>query len=326
MFTEADLEALVPRKVFDRGAAYYYEDDAVGRITQKGDTYKAKVRGTETYHVELTVQLSGPPQIHCDCPYDHGDVCKHGIALGLAVLDLLGPAEPLPAPVAMPALAERPWGQLLGAAWPLVSDKDKQAYLLWLLHQQPQLVAGFLESFEFDLDRLLVRSQPKPRPSITRYVSFVQTGQDILRTGHAPDLLPHLLRYDWRPVPAAEAPRLAALLAEAARLQPEAALDAVMERIETYLAATQRGPGFYLRLVSWLKALHAVPTITEQVRLFASELWKQHGRRPELRSAITEAGFAPLPTDLQEAALQKKKTEKAKATPPKQRGRVPKSR
>ncbi|MEJ7658636.1 MAG: hypothetical protein WKG07_02895 [Hymenobacter sp.] len=95
----------MPRKVFDRGEAYYTEYDAVGRIKQKGDTYKAKVRGTETYHVELTVRPSGLPDIGCNCPYDYGIVCKHGIALGLAVLDLLGEDEPEPAP--LPTLAPR---------------------------------------------------------------------------------------------------------------------------------------------------------------------------------------------------------------------------
>ena len=45
MFTEADLEALVPRKIFERGSAYYYEDNAVGRIRRTGDTFAAKVEG-----------------------------------------------------------------------------------------------------------------------------------------------------------------------------------------------------------------------------------------------------------------------------------------
>jgi len=83
MFTEANLKALVPRKIFERGSAYYYEDNAVGRIRRTGDTFKAKVEGTETYRVELTIRAGKPPKIYCDCPYNYGDVCKHGIALGL---------------------------------------------------------------------------------------------------------------------------------------------------------------------------------------------------------------------------------------------------
>lgn len=334
MFTIHDLADLVPRKIFDRGEAYYTEYDAVGRIKQTGNTYKAKVRGTETYHVELTVLPSGPPDIGCDCPYNYGPVCKHGIALGLAVLDLLGENEPAPPPPP-PALSAartvpptpQQLRQALKEAFARTSEKEKLAYLDQLLHQQPNLIPGFLAAFEFSLPLLLAPTlvvKPKLRPAGRR--TFVQEGQDMLRTGYPPDLLPHLLRHDWRTVTEAEAPKLAVLLMEAARQQPEPTLDAVMERIESYLAAAQRGPGFYAHLVVWLLVLGTVPIIAAQVRLFASELWKQHGRRAELRAALTEAGFAPLPTDEQEAALQKK-TAAAKvktdpvATPPKRPGR-----
>lgn len=356
MFTIDDLASLVPRKIFDRGEAYYLEYDAVGRIKQKGNTFRAKVEGTETYRVELTVQPSGPPDIYCDCPYDYGDVCKHGIALGLAVLDLLGEDEPEPAPppasaprAASAAPTPQQLRQALKEAFTRTSDKEKLAYLGQLLYQQPDLIPGFLDAFEFSLPLLLAmtpaakpklrpaapvlataaalpeKAKPKLRPAARR--TFVQVGQDILRTGHPPDLLPHLLRHDWRTVSEAEAPKLAVLLMEAARRQPEPTLDAVMERIESYLAAAQRGPDFYAQLVIWLVVLSALPTITEQVRLFASELWKQHGRRVELRAALAEAGFAPLPNDEQEAALHKKtaaakaKTDSA-ATPLRRPGRL----
>ena len=329
MFTKADLEALVPRKIFDRGEGYYW-GNVVGRITQKGDTYKAKVRGTEPYRVELTVQPSGPPEIYCDCPYDYGNVCKHGIALGLAVLDLLGegdgPVTPPPAPPvgklptrrvqatspASPAALTIPWERMLEAAWPLVGDKDKQNYLRYLLHQQPQLIAGFLDSFEFDPLRLLAQVAPAPPKSRPRARTFVDVAEIDIRDGHGHKLLASLRRYDWRGVLEDETARFAALLVTAAQQQPEATLDAVMERIETYLAASKRGPGFYGQLVGWLAALLGVPAVADEVRLFASELWKQHGRRAELRGALTDAGFEPLPDDLQEQA-QRKKPAPAKA-------------
>ncbi|AMR28956.1 hypothetical protein A0257_18855 [Hymenobacter psoromatis] len=346
MFTIDDLESLVPRKIFDRGEAYYLEYDAVGRIKQKGNVFKAKVEGTETYRVELTVNLSGPPTIWCDCPYDYGDVCKHGIALGLAVLDLVGDGEPEPAPPPVPAPraanAAPPTPQQLRDALQLAfdrtSDKQKLAYLGQLLYQQPNLIPGFLDAFDLSLPLLLApkpqprpaakppaeKAKPKLRPAARR--TFVQVGQDILRTGYPPDLLPHLLRHDWRTVTEADAPKLTVLLMEAARQQPEPTLDAVMERIESYLAATQRSPNLHAHVVVWLVMLSSVSVITAQVRLFASELWKQYGRRVELRAALTQAGFAPLSTDEQEAALrQKKAAARAKAdpsaTPPQRPGR-----
>ena len=66
MFREASLEALVPRKIFERGREYYYENDAVGRIRRSGNTFKAKVRGTETYRIELIIRPGKLPKIYYD--------------------------------------------------------------------------------------------------------------------------------------------------------------------------------------------------------------------------------------------------------------------
>lgn len=333
MFTKADLRALVPRPIFSRGESYY-ANEAVGRITQTANVFSAKVRGTKKYHVELTVPRKGPPKIYCDCPYIHGDVCKHGIALGLAVLDLLGPDKSAPVvdpPVAPPGFnpAAPTTAQLQRAlvmALARTSDKEKIAYLGQLLYQKPDLIPAFLDTFEFSLPLLLAATaaKPKPRPAVR---TFVQAGAELRQTGHQPDLLPFLLRYDWRHTTEEEAPQLADLLAAAAHLQPEATLDATMERIETYLAANQRSAVIYRRIVGWLTALREVPAIAGEVILFASELRQQHGRRAELVGALTDAGFAALPVDLQEEVLRKKATTKVKvataATPPKRLGWPP---
>ncbi|RYE91431.1 MAG: hypothetical protein EOO37_00265 [Cytophagaceae bacterium] len=331
MYTKADLRTLAPRTIFDRGVSYY-ESGAVGRIKQKDNTYQAKVRGTDTYHAELTMLPKGPPDIYCDCPYDYGNVCKHGIALGLAVLDLVSAAAPtLPAPMPPPSSSSAaPTTQQLQkallAALTRTSDKDKIAYLGQLLYQRPDLITGFLDAFEFSLPALLAATaaKSKPRPVAK---TFVQLGQELLQTGHKPDLLPFLLRYDWRHTTPEEAPQLADLLAAAARLQPEATLEAVMERVETYLAASQRTALIYQRLVSWLTTLVGMPALANDVRLFASELWKQYGRRAELCGALTEAGFAPLPVDVQEEALRKKQAAiKSAAASPKRPGRAPRAK
>jgi len=324
MFTIHDLSELVPHKIFERGMDCF-DDGAVGRIRRAGGEFKAVVQGTEAYHVVLTLRASNPPDIACDCPYDYGPVCKHGVALGLAVLDQFGQSDELPASLAPAAAPETYTTQQLQkallAALTRVSEKEKIAYLGHLLYHKPNLIQGFMATFEFSVPLLLAVSKPRPRPLVR---TFVQVGEELLATGYRPDLLPHLLRYDWRGVPEDEAARLAALLAAAARTQPEATLDAVMERIETYLTSSQRGPGFYPRLVSWLMALYEVPAVAAEVRLFASELWKQHGRRVELRGLLTEAGFAPLPTDMPEEAWPKKAAAKPTDAAPKRRGRAPK--
>lgn len=135
MFAEADLEALVPRKIFEWGSAYYYEDNAVGRISRTGDKFKAKVEGTETYCVELTVRTGKPPKIYCDCPYDYGDVCKYGIALSLAVLDGFGRGQPENAPFAPPSVLTKKERRvrLLTAAWARTNDRERLAFMWRLL-------------------------------------------------------------------------------------------------------------------------------------------------------------------------------------------------
>lgn len=325
MFTEADLQDLVPSKIFDRGAAYYYEYDAVGRIKQKDNVFKAKVTGTEVYRVELTVNPTGPPEIYCDCPYDHGDVCKHGIALGLAVLDLLGEDEPRPAaaPSAAVPLAQPTNQQLrkaLAAAFSRTSDKEKIAYLGQLLYQQTALIPAFLNAFEFDLN-LLLAPGPAPRPKATpkpptprRPPTLNEQAHALLDQQRGAELLPLLLTLDWlREPPAWDAHTLPYLLAKAAEFQPEATLDAVMERFETYLEnKALRSALLYSRLSTCLAALAKVAALTKQVQLFASELLQQHRQLQLLRGSLERAGFTLIipeeDTDL----------------PPKRRARKPK--
>lgn len=320
MFTEADLEALVPRKIFDRGAAYYCEYDAVGKIKQKGNIFKAKVRGTETYRVELTIAPTGPPKIYCDCPYDYGDVCKHGIALGLAVLDLLGEEESQPASLsATPKPAAQPTKEQLRkaliAAFSRTSDKEKIAYLGQLLYQQPTLIPEFLNTFGFSLELLLAAGPaPKPKPAPTaprRPPTLSEQAHALLDQQRGPELLPLLLTVHWlRELPAQDSHILPSLLAKAAQEQPEATLDAVMERFESYLADKPlRSAALYSRLAACLKELATLPGLAKQVQLFASELLRQYSRLSALCTSLATAGFTMLIPE-QDTGL-----------PPNQRGR-----
>ena len=324
MFTEKELQALVPRKIFERGEAYYYEDNAVGRIKCTGDTFKAKVEGTETYRVELTIRAGKPPKIHCDCPYDYGDVCKHGIALGLAVLDWFGPADaPEPAPAPAPLTGKDRCAHLLAAAWHRTSDRERLEFLRQLLLQKPKVLHRFLQAFEFDEALLLqaaARSsasvpQPRgPRPAPRRPLTFVEQVHALIKADKRPELLPLLLTVDWlrQPEPF-NTQTWPYLLAEAARAQPEATFDAVMERFEGYLNSQKlRGTALYYFIATCLNRLVSVPTLTQQVLLFASELMQQFRRLSSLHQALSTAGFFLLKNELDTGL------------PPKKRGRPPK--
>jgi hypothetical protein len=67
---------------YSRGRSY---EDSVRKLKKEGDTYTAKVDGSETYKVEITEGTSGI-QTYCSCPYDHGGICKHIVAVGLNII------------------------------------------------------------------------------------------------------------------------------------------------------------------------------------------------------------------------------------------------
>ena len=335
MFTEADLEALVPRKIFERGSAYYYEDNAVGRIRRTGDTFKAKVEGTETYRVELTIRAGKPPKIYCDCPYDYGDVCKHGIALGLAVLEWFGSAESEQAPATPEVLTGKDRrAHLLTAAWARTSDRERLDFLRQLLLQKPKQLHRFLEVFEFDEAALLAaglreqlgssksvparRSSPPPSPLPRRSpprrpLTFLEQAHQLIKDKKTQELLPLLLATDWLRESAGNNPQAwAAVLAASAQAQPDATFDAVMERFEEYLNnQSLRGSPLYHFMATCLRTLAMLPALGQQVQLFASELLQQYRRLTSLRQALTTAGFFPIENEL------------ATGLPPKKRGRPP---
>jgi len=364
MYTKNDLKSLVPATIFQRGKAYF-EEGSVGKIRQQGDTYKAKVEGTETYRAELRLPAPGGRlTIYCSCPYNYGAVCKHGIALGLAVLELLEKSPVAHAAAAAPVVpltgAARQQRVLQGA-WANTSDKDKLNYLRQLLTQKPKRLRRFLAAFEFDEARLagdtppaampkpaakppaaqrgrkpMVRSAPHvvpPPPPVPRPPTLNEQAQQLLAERRGPELLPLLLTLDWlREPPAWDQVTLPRLLGQAARFQPEATLDAVMERFEGHLEKPElRAPPLFQRLAACLRAVAEVPALAPQACLFASELLCQYPRQLQLRQSLSLAGFTRLTPDPDEAPPRKRapKPTAPKLAPdvaglvPKRRGRPP---
>ena len=87
--------------VFERGRAYY-ERGAVTRLTVDGEMAHGWVAGGAIYEPKIVLSR-GALQARCTCPYDGGLVCKHVVALGLAVLERKGkgagattPPKPVP--------------------------------------------------------------------------------------------------------------------------------------------------------------------------------------------------------------------------------------
>ncbi|UPW01372.1 SWIM zinc finger family protein [Halorussus gelatinilyticus] len=87
---ERDIRDLCTEAVFERGVTYR-EEGRIHQLTRTGETVTALVQGTRRYNV--TVDLSAPDfGPTCSCPYAGPGVCKHVVAVLLALTDDL-PAD-----------------------------------------------------------------------------------------------------------------------------------------------------------------------------------------------------------------------------------------
>ena len=137
MFTRQTLRHLANANSFQRGESLYAEG-SVTKLRREADAFRATVRGSQAYRVALRLPAAGPA-FECSCPYDFGGICKHAVALGLAVLDAYG-SELMPVDVD-PAATPAPD---VAAAWAARPDADKLRFLAQALAKSPDLARQFL--------------------------------------------------------------------------------------------------------------------------------------------------------------------------------------
>ena len=90
-FTIQDIRYSVDTLMFER-AIKLFESGKVQHVSETPHGYKATVQGTSPYHVSLSSKHIDRGD--CDCYMGQNDeLCKHMLALGLAVLHLSGKAE-----------------------------------------------------------------------------------------------------------------------------------------------------------------------------------------------------------------------------------------
>jgi uncharacterized Zn finger protein len=128
--TEAAVRRLARSQSFERGE-HYYEQDAVIDLRRRGETLQADVEGSqyEPYRVRIEFDDTGIVETTCSCPYDHGGICKHRVAVLLTYL-----REP-EAVMQRPPVAE------------LLTDLDQETLvtlLVDLVDEYPDLV-GWIE-------------------------------------------------------------------------------------------------------------------------------------------------------------------------------------
>ena len=84
-----NFEHHVPFKIWQRGMDYYDEGGVVDLEEVTPGEWEATVEGSMDYQVELSLNGREVESWSCDCPYDYGDICKHVVAVVLAVRDKL---------------------------------------------------------------------------------------------------------------------------------------------------------------------------------------------------------------------------------------------
>jgi hypothetical protein len=139
MFTREHLKSLATATSFSRGQEYF-RSGSVGRLTREGDQFSAKVRGTYLYKVQLTLKAGGA-KLKCNCPYDFEGICKHAVALGLAVLQEFGPSL---AAIKAPSSAVTSTPAALEAALRATATNVQLAFLAEALRRDKALAQQFL--------------------------------------------------------------------------------------------------------------------------------------------------------------------------------------
>ena len=80
--TEVHIHKLATAPSFERGQAYYRDGAVLDPICQEAHL-RARCEGSdyEPYQVSATLAKGGIAETSCTCPYDHGGICKHVVAL-----------------------------------------------------------------------------------------------------------------------------------------------------------------------------------------------------------------------------------------------------
>jgi uncharacterized Zn finger protein len=90
-----DIQQNISSKIYERGQEYFEDGCVRGLIHIGQEKWKANVEGNyDDYTVEIILDdKNNIKSWHCNCPYD-GDVCKHVVAVLLAVKEELKSAKP----------------------------------------------------------------------------------------------------------------------------------------------------------------------------------------------------------------------------------------
>ena len=113
------------------------------KLRREGKGFAATVRGSRPYTGALHRGPAGS-EFSCSRPYAFDGICKHKVALGLAVLDAYGAELISPNPTTAPPLADQALATAIKAAWADHRKGDKLRFLKQALAKNDDLTRQFL--------------------------------------------------------------------------------------------------------------------------------------------------------------------------------------
>jgi len=84
-----DFERNTRSSILDRGYDYFYNDCVDNLEKVAPGLWMAQVYGTITYDVQVTTNKTRIKGWECSCPYDHGPICKHVVAVFYAIKEIM---------------------------------------------------------------------------------------------------------------------------------------------------------------------------------------------------------------------------------------------
>ena len=143
LFSKNQLKAQANQSSFERGLNYY-NTGSVKNVIRRGNVFEGKVKGSSLYKVKLEEE-GNECVFECSCPYDYDGICKHAVALGLAVIDKKYTEEKSTAIIDVPTnVNDQPADELFLTYFSKVDQASKNDFLLALLSRNADLRAQFL--------------------------------------------------------------------------------------------------------------------------------------------------------------------------------------
>lgn len=175
--TLKDFEEHIDDVICGRGMDYFQQENVDNLEKVASGLWMAQVYGTETYNVEVRTNRTQIKAWDCTCPYDHGPICKHVVAVLYAIATELESRKSNPKKVGK---KKKPVSK--DKVKEILTKTDKKALEVFILSQfsafgglQNAFVAHFTELLDEDPEtkyRTLVQNIYKAAKGRQGYIDY----------------------------------------------------------------------------------------------------------------------------------------------------------